>query len=288
MFALGLSRVMERTDLGQWLRTLKDPARTERVWRLGLLTGLRAEPDGRFSTPNFERGLVLDRLVELRKPRAILELGTGRGLGAFAMAAAGRAHGVALEITTVDARPLTSPQEYALEVDGVRQVRRASCDEVWSVHLDPELRRRVTPLLGLTTRILPRLVRSGRRFDLIFIDAGHDIFHVVHDLAYATALLGPGGAILMDDFAPLEEFGLGTCIAFTHARRLFDHVELFATEGLVYGGAVHPEAPRGMVFLADPRGPAGVRRGSLLFWRAARLFLEQCYRPAAFPARLQR
>jgi hypothetical protein len=260
----------------------------ERVWRLGLLTGLRAEPDGRFSAPNFERGLVLDRLVELRKPRAILELGTGRGLGAFAMAAAGRAYGVPLEITTVDARPLTAPQEYALEVDGVRQVRRASCEEVWSAYLDTELRRCIAPLKGPTTRILPQLVRSGRRFDLIFVDAGHDLFHVVHDLAYSTALLGPDGAVLMDDFAPLEEFGLGTCIAFAHARRLFGHVEVFATEGLVYGGAAYPEAPRGMVFLAHPRGPATVQRGLLLFWRVARVLLEQCYRPAAFPARIQR
>ena len=279
---------MDPIDLGQWLSSSREPARIERVWRLGLLTGLRAEPDGHFGTPNFERGLVLDRLVELRKPRAILELGTGRGLGAFALAAAGRAYGVTLEITTVDARPLTSPQEYALEVDGVRQVRQASCDEVWSAYLDPELRRRIVPLTGPTTRILPQLARSGRRFDLIFIDAGHDLFHVVHDLAYSTALLGPDGAVLMDDFAPLEEFGLGTCIAFTHARRLFGHVQLFATEGLVYGGAVHSGAPRGMVFLADPRGEAMVQRGWLLFWRVARVLMEQCYRPGAFPAKIPR
>jgi hypothetical protein len=88
----------------------------------------------------------------------------------------------------------------------------------------------------------------------------------------------------MDDFAPLEEFGLGTCIVLSHARRLFQEVELFPTEGLVFGGAVFPDAPRGMVFLTGARA-AGyrVKRGLLPFWKVAGFLLEQCYRPAAFP-----
>src|SRR6185295_10289635 len=97
-------------------------------------------------------------------------------------------------------------------------------------------------------------------FDFIFIDAGHDLFNVAHDLAYSAVLLAPGGAILMDDFAPMEDFGLGTCVALTHARRLFAHCELFPSEGLVFGGTVHPEAPRGMIFLADRCGEVEIHR----------------------------
>lgn len=277
---------MTDSSFGDWLKNFDDAARKERVWKLGLLTGLRGEADGTFRPANFERGLVLDRVVELRKPRQILEIGTGRGLGSFAMAAAGRAYGVDLEITTADILPLSQPQDYALEIAGQRQRLRASCEEIWKAHLDPELTRRITPLTGRTTATLPRLVREGRRFDFVFIDAGHDLFSVAHDLIYSAQLLAPGGAILMDDFAPLEDFGLGTCVALTHARRLFAQVELLTSEGLIYGGAVRPEAPRGMLFLSELRGPIHVRRSMFPLWRLAGFLLDRCYSPRFFPARL--
>ena len=270
--------------LGPWLKDFDDSARKERILQLGRLTGLRAEKDGSFRPANFERGLVLDRIVELRKPSRVLEIGTGRGLGAFALAAAARAYGSEIEIVTADLIPLNTPQDYALELDGKPQRIRASCSEVWTAHLDQQLRDRISPLTGSTTKTLPRLASEGRKFDLIFIDAGHDLFSVAHDLAYSAELLAPKGAILMDDFAPLEDFGLGTCVVLSHARRLFENVELFPTEGMVFGGAVFPEAPRGMIFLTGARA-AGyrVRRAMLPFWRIAGALLEQCYRPAAFP-----
>ena len=278
---------MIKLGLGDWLKNFDDPARRERVWQLGLLTGLRGEKDGTYRPANFERGLVLDRIIELRKPRTVLEIGTGRGLGAFAMAAAARAHGSEIAITTADIIPVAQRQDYAIEIAGERQRVRASCAEIWEKHLDPELTRRIQPLTGPTTSTLPAALRAGRKFDFIFIDAGHDLFSVAHDLAYSAALLAPGGAILMDDFAPLEEFGLGTCVCLTHARRLFAHLELFPSEGLVFGGAVHPEAPRGMIFLSERRGEVTVRRALLPLWRAAGFLLERCYSPRFFPAQVR-
>jgi len=49
----------------------------------------------------------------------------------------------------------------------------------------------VRQLTGQTTTVLPRLVRENEKFDLIFIDAGHDLFSVVHDLVYSAQLLSP-------------------------------------------------------------------------------------------------
>lgn len=277
---------MNEPKLGSWLKHFDDLARRDRVWQIGLLTGLRGEMDGSFRPANFERGLLLDRIVELRRPQRILEIGTGRGLGSFAMAAAARAYGVEVEITTADIIPLTTPQNYALEVEGARQTIRASCAEIWAKHLDPDLTRRIKPLTGPTTQTLPATLAAGEQFDFIFIDAGHDLFSVAHDLVYSAALLAPGGAILMDDFAPLEEFGLGTCVCLAHARRLFGHVELFESEGLVFGGAVHPEAPRGMIFLTERRGPVTVRRSLFPLWKVAGFLLDRCYSERFFPARI--
>jgi predicted O-methyltransferase YrrM len=261
-----------------------DAERQERVRKLGLLTGLRFEKESGFRPANFERALVLQRLIALRRPAQILELGTGRGLGALAMADAAREIGLACDILSVDILPPTATQWWPIEVEGKAQEFHASIDEVWSKHIEPELRQRILLRTGPTTSVLPALAGEGRKFDLVFIDAGHDLFSVVHDLSYAAVLLAPGGAILMDDFAPLEQFGLGTCIALGHARRWFDHVEVLTTEGVVYGGAVHPEAPRGMVFLTGLREPRPrVRRAYLSFWRVAGALLVRCYRPAFFP-----
>ena len=266
-----------------WLRSAGDAACRERIWALGLLTGLK--PD--FSPANFERALVLDCLIERHRPARILEIGTGRGLGCLSMAASARLLGVPARIVTLDRLDAETAQRWPIEIAGQREVLHASRREIWSRHIEPALTERLQEIAGPTTRTLPQLAAGGHKFDLIFIDAGHDLYSVVHDLAYSVQLLAPGGAILMDDFAPMEEFGLGTCIAAQHARRFFARVEIFPTEGLVFGGAAHPEAPRGMVLLTEPlAGEVEVSRLRLLAWRFAELVLRVCHLPQLFPARV--
>jgi predicted O-methyltransferase YrrM len=269
--------------LADWQQHIDD-TRKERVRQLGLLTGLRRDKEGGFRPANFERALVLQRLVALHRPTRVLELGTGRGLGCLAIADAARELGTACEITSVDILPPTQPQDWPIELNGQAREGRACIDEIWLQHIDSELRRRVRLRTGPTTKVLPALAQEGAQFDLIFIDAGHDLFSVAHDLSYSAALLAEGGCILMDDFAPMEEFGLGTCIVLGHARRWFAHVEVLTTEGAVYGGAVHPEAPRGMVFLKELRArQPRIRRSLLAWWRFASAVLERCCRPETFP-----
>ena len=269
-----------------WLQSAADTACRERIWKLGLLTGLKADNDGNFSPANFERGLVLDRVVQVHRPRRILEIGTGRGLGCLGMSAAARVHGATARIVTLDILSAETRQRWPIEIDGERKTIEASRAEVWGRHVEPALREAITEITGPTTRTLPALVAGGHRFDFIFIDAGHDLYSVVHDLAYSIRLLAPGGAILMDDFAPMEEFGLGTCIAAQHARRFFERVEIFPTEGLVFGGAEYPEAPRGMVLLTGPLvQEVEVSRVRLLAWRLAEGVLRLCHAPRFFPVR---
>lgn len=261
-----------------------DQARIERVRRLGLLTGLRSDKAGGFRPANFERGLVLQRLVSLCQPATVLELGTGRGLGSLSIADAAQMQGLHCEITSVDIVPPNTPQAWAIERNGEQADIQASVEEIWERHVHADLRRMVKLVTGRTTDVLPRLAAEKRKFDLIFIDAGHDLYSVIHDLAYAALLVEEDGGILMDDFAPQEAFGLGTCVALPHARRLFEHVEVFPTEGLVYGGAVYPDAPRGMVFLQKPRQAAlTLNRSRLLWWKFASVVLERCGRADLFP-----
>jgi len=256
----------------------------ERIRKLGLLTGLRYKQRRGFWPANFERGLVLQRLVALARPKAVLELGTGRGLGVLSIADAVREQQLDCTILSVDIISPTTKQAWPIEIEGVQQDMQASIDDIWSRHVEEDLRKRILLRTGKTTSVLPALVKQGRKFDVIFIDAGHDVFSVIHDLSYAAVLLATDGAILLDDFAPLEEFGIGTCIAVAHARRWFGQVETFATEGLVYGGAAVAGAPRGMALIKGPFEPhPHVRRSSFVWWRFAAAVLARCYRPAVFP-----
>ena len=83
----------------------------------------------------------------------------------------------------------------------------------------------MTVRTGPTTSVLPALVKENRKFDFIFIDAAHDVHSVFHDFAYGVLLLAEEGEMLMDDFASMEAFGLGTCIVAAHARRVFSRVD---------------------------------------------------------------
>src|SRR6201994_5179090 len=83
---------MTDETIGSWLKNFDDPVRKERIWKIGLLTGLRFDKERGYYPPNFERGLVLDRLIETRRPRHVLEIGTGRGLGSFALVNAAKTY----------------------------------------------------------------------------------------------------------------------------------------------------------------------------------------------------
>lgn len=259
-----------------------DPRREQRVLDIANLTGLRFD-NGKFRRANFERGALLDALTRTLRPANILELGTGRGLGAFVMAAAAKDAGCGTTILTLDILPTDAPQDWPIEINGRQERRKASRKEIWETHLPADLRGTITEYCGATTTLLPRLLRENKRFDFIFIDAGHDLFSVVHDLAYCAQLLTRGGWILMDDFAPASEYGVGTCIVSTHARRLFTAVEVLTTEGTLYGEEELPGLPRSMVLLGDRVDNLAFSKTKLFFWRIASRFLEACYKPNLFP-----
>lgn len=257
------------SDIPKWLGDFNDNARKDRVWSLGLITGWRRYPDGSYGAPNFERALILDRLIEILNPKEFLEIGTGRGLGVFAVKAAAREYKCDVRVTTIDALGPDTRQSWPIQLGGDNKVITSSRDEVWGKYIDKELRSDVRQITGWSTKALPRLASHGNKYDLVFIDGGHDIDAVIHDLAYSLTMLKPGGAILMDDIAPLEDYGFGSCVATFVARKFIENISVFPTEGLVYGGAVNPYYPRGMALLWGEKhfDQAKISRLKLVFWK---------------------
>jgi predicted O-methyltransferase YrrM len=270
--------------LAAWLRDFRNDEEKDRVLEIGRLTGLKEEA-GRYFPANFERGLLLREIVRRRRPKRILELGTGRGLGILCLADQVRSLDYQAELVSVDIIPPGTRQNWPICVDGQDSSQSRSIEEVWSRHF-AELKPLITLRTGATTTVLPTLLKEGRKFDFVFIDAGHDVYSVFHDFAYSCLLLSPDGRILMDDFAPTEPFGLGTCIIAAHAARVFDRVEVIESSGLVY----EPEYSgftRGMVHLAGiKQGKIDLDSVSLLAARLLGKAVEGLFHPRALPVRI--
>jgi hypothetical protein len=131
-----------------------DPVAVERVLEIGRVTGLREEA-GVFRLANFERGLLLYQLVRELGPKRVLELGTGRGLGAFSMVAGAVRDGRSVEITTLDTIESGVAQRWPIERSGKREVLQASRSGVWRDEFPEEWRGMVREVCGMTTGILP-------------------------------------------------------------------------------------------------------------------------------------
>lgn len=270
--------------LAGWLRSFHDHAEKARVLEIGKLTGLK-EQGGRYFPANFERALLLREIIRRRKPKRVLELGTGRGLGILAIADQVQDLGYTAELVSVDIIAPTAKQKWPMCVDGQDSSEARSIDEVWSKHFSA-LRARITLRTGTTVVVLPALSKEGRKFDFIFVDAGHDVYSVFHDFAYSCLLLAEDGEILMDDFAPTEPYGLGTCIVAAHATRVFEQVEVIESNGLIFDDA-YSGFTRGMVHLAGiKRATLELDSVSLLAARVLGKAVEGLFHPKLLPVRL--
>ncbi|MEO6848721.1 MAG: class I SAM-dependent methyltransferase [Chthoniobacterales bacterium] len=267
--------------LSGWLKKFDSPEEKNRVLGIGNFSGLK-EDAGNYYSANFERTLLLRHIVRTLRPQRILELGTGRGLGSMSMADVLESENLGGEITSVDIIPPTTPQRWPICVEGKNSTSQLALDKVWNEHF-ATLRKRITLKTGATTEVLPRLAAAGNTYDFIFIDAGHDVHSVFHDFVYSTKMLAPNGSILMDDFSPLESYGLGTCIVAAHAPRYYDSVEILETEGVVFEPLAQ-DMTRGMVFLNGKKtGSYDVSPFLLQVIRVLGKILELTFRPSFFP-----
>jgi len=115
----------------------------------------------------------LSVVLALKKPQTILEIGCCIGFSALLMARQTQA-----KITTID--------RYPLMINRARE-NFAKLDK----HKQIEL------IEGDAAIILPELAAAGKRFDMIFLDAGKGQYN--RFFPYCMELLTPGGVLLADD-----------------------------------------------------------------------------------------
>lgn len=173
------------------------------------VTALRKRADGRHDVPNSIRGPLLYALVAARRPRVVLEFGTGRGYGALSAAAAMVDLGIDGTVFTIDVVGPDDQFDWTLrDKSGARTTRR-SRRQVWAEHVSSAWIGKVVELTGRTIDVVSRWEHDGwPSVDLAFVDGGHDLRTARFDLAAAVRLASSHAGILVDDYAVRPGFGV--------------------------------------------------------------------------------
>lgn len=67
---------------------------------------------------------------------------------------------------------------------------------------------RITPFPMDSRHACQWLHQRGFKFDAVYVDAGHEVFDVVDDIAWAIKLVRPGGVVFGDDYNPTDTPGV--------------------------------------------------------------------------------
>ncbi|MGQ0765579.1 MAG: O-methyltransferase [Gemmatimonadota bacterium] len=183
-----------------------DAEREEMFRRLASLTALRIASDGSFYISNYYRAHLLSTLVAIHRPATILEIGTGRGYGALAMAMAAEYTGTDARILSVDVLPPDHVQMWPIDEGAGPCIVERKLIDVWS-SLPGEWTGRITLITGRSTDVMKEMLADpgAPPIDLAFIDGGHDYWTARHDvLAAVLSARNRPLTIVMDDYGGVQ------------------------------------------------------------------------------------
>lgn len=166
---------------------------------VGDLTALRRRPTGEYVRTNYERGMLLYALVSAKRPRTVVEIGTGRGYGAMCAAWAMSDHGIDGRVYTIDVLGPQATIRWAIDRhDGSGpNVEMLSRRSAWH-GLPSDWTRRIIQLTGFATRVTASL---GDDIDLAFIDGDHSRAAVAADFAAVLGGCAQELTVLFDDYS---------------------------------------------------------------------------------------
>jgi len=189
------------------------PKQPDGVWleleEIGKLTALRRDRSGDFYISNSWRGPMLYSLVRRLKPRLILELGTGRGYGAFCMAKALEDGGIDGKLITVDRTPADRAYDWAyVNSDQENVVENISLNDFWMKNLPASLNERIEFRCGDTASVHAMLSDREQDVDLVFIDSDHTYNGVALDFYSTHSIAAKNAVFVFDDYSAASGYGI--------------------------------------------------------------------------------
>ncbi len=144
---------------------------------------------------SIEEYAFLFGFAALLRPKRILEIGTSKGLGAISIGLGVSMSGTACEVVTID---------------------RNEADFHENLKLFPDISIHINNIQGDSQEVLHKLQIKDEKFDLCFLDGGHDYQTVCTDWQYAKNLASqwlfhdsvtePGVAMLLDQIRASSEY----------------------------------------------------------------------------------
>lgn|GEM_PF-3385503 len=189
------------------------PDGDESLWseleKIAELTALRRDQSGEYFISNLWRGPMLYSLVRKLKPRVILELGTGRGYGAFSMAKGLIDGGIDGRLVTVDRTPFDRSVEWAyVNSDRQNETTNASLNDFWGKNLPEALNDLIEFRQGDTASVHRLLADQTAKVDLVFIDSDHTYNGVTLDFLSAHSISSPNAVFVFDDYSATSGYGI--------------------------------------------------------------------------------
>jgi predicted O-methyltransferase YrrM len=203
-----ISAIKVQDYITENLPELPDGGWTE-LEAIGKLTALRRDRNGEFFVSNSWRGPMLYSLVRRLKPRLILELGTGRGYGAFCMAKALEDGGIDGKLITVDRTPADMAYDWLyVNSDHENVVENISLNDFWMKNLPASLNERIEFRCGDTASVHAMLSDREQDVDLVFIDSDHTYNGVALDFYSTHSIATMNAVFVFDDYSDARGYGI--------------------------------------------------------------------------------
>ena len=135
---------------------------------------------------------VLRELVAASGAKKVLEVGMAFGSSTEAILAALKTSGGG-HLTSIDPFQLL-PKPEGFSGEGLAKVRAAGAENMHTFLPQPDY------------LALPELVRSGERFDFVFVDGYHSLDYAMLDVFFADLLLVTGGMLVLHDSTSVAVF----------------------------------------------------------------------------------
>lgn len=196
------------------------PIPSERFVALADLLALRRRPGGEWYASNYLRGPLLHALVTARRPKTVIEFGTGRGYGAAAMARAMVEAAIDGVVYTIDRVGPDEDIEWPYDDGNGPRVEPWSRRRFWARYLPGEWIDRIVSLTGSSRDVMARWSADIPPIDMAFVDGGHDHATVRHDLMAAASIGSDRLGVLLDDFAKRPGFGVVRAVTELSGERI--------------------------------------------------------------------
>ena len=198
---------MEITSLDNFLKIIKSPNfELDDFWAIGNATSLSKETNG--EKLNFHRGLLLYALINLLKPKSILEIGTGGGFTALCMAKALTDFKIPGTIYTIDrvGHDEKILRFYQLPTDEKPHEDKISNKEIWNSVAPSEWTDKIVTLQGYSGVVLDKPI--FKNIDFCYIDGNHAYEGVKHDFFSLLKISSNSFSVLFDDYMDRDFYGV--------------------------------------------------------------------------------